>query len=117
MLETQSNQLLKKTCAGSASSSIVDINCNLFLLSEIEIFGNTTYSRDGEGTQYVYWQQHNNNDDRRKGTQSNPTNYDWWWERSPYVTGTIHFCRVLHDGTPGGNYANYFSGVSFAFCI
>ena len=42
----------KLTSAGDQSSSIVTTNDDLFLLSEIEIFGSTTYSFAGEGTQY-----------------------------------------------------------------
>ena len=48
-------EVQKKTSAGSQSSSIQTTNDKLFLLSEIEIFGSTTYSFAGEGTQYDYY--------------------------------------------------------------
>ena len=45
----------KKSSAGNQSSSIQTTNDKLFLLSEIEIFGSTTYSFTGEGKQYDYY--------------------------------------------------------------
>ena len=44
----------KRTSAGNQSSSIQTTQDKLFLLSEIEIFGATTYSFAGEGTQYEH---------------------------------------------------------------
>ena len=113
--------VIKKTTAGEGSTDIVDVNCNLFLLSEFEIFGKIDNSGSGEGTQYAYWAQHNNNNDRRKGPQSSPTDYNWWWERSPGMqsfSGTYSFCSVYMAGfvsirQPDLDYV----GVSFAFCI
>ena len=49
-------EVQKKTSAGNQSSSIQTTNDTLFLLSEIEIFGSTTYSFAGEGKQYAYYQ-------------------------------------------------------------
>ena len=111
--------VIKKASVGylSTSFSIVDTNCNLFLLSEIEIFGEIVHSVSGEGTQYAYWAQHNNNNDRKKGSQSNPTSYDYWWERSLYVSDLPSFCNVNSDGIAYGYSANLSCGVSFAFCI
>lgn len=109
--------VIKKASAGSTSSTIVSTNCNLFLLSEVEIFGDTTYSASGEGTQYVYWRQHDNNNDKRKGPQNNSTSYEFWWERSPYVPSSDSFCGVSSSGR--ANFVSAYSsyGVSFAFCI
>lgn len=45
----------KLSSAGSQSSSIDTTADKLFLLSEIEIFGSTTYSKSGEGSQYAYY--------------------------------------------------------------
>lgn len=110
--------VIKKASEGSGSATIVNTNCNLFLLSEIEIFGETTYSASGEGTQYTYWQQHNTDDDRKKGKQSSPTSYYPWWERSPSVSYSFAFCSVNFRG--GANYGYAYDssgGASFAFCI
>lgn len=109
--------IVKKASAGSQSSSIVNTNCNLFLLSEIEIFGEIKNSASGEGTQYVYWQQHDNYDDRRKGLQSSPTDYNYWWVSSPFVSDFNSFCVVGSDGGASARNASSSYGVSFAFCI
>ena len=45
----------KKTSAGSQSATINTNSMKLFLFSEIEIFGSTTYSKAGEGSQYSYF--------------------------------------------------------------
>ena len=70
-------EVQKKTSAGGQSSSIQTTNDKLFLLSEIEIFGSTTYSFAGEGTQYAYYQAGNSKVKNRNGSANS------WWERSP----------------------------------
>ena len=112
--------VIKKGPAGADSvnsSNIVDINCNLFLLSEIEIFGEVTLSAAGEGTQYTYWSQHNTDNDRRKGMQSSPYTYRYWCERSPNIKNPSNFCMVDSSGAVGTNGARYGGGVPFAFCL
>jgi hypothetical protein len=47
--------VVKLTSAGGQSSVINSDNDNVFLLSEIEIFGSTTHSFAGEGSQYPYF--------------------------------------------------------------
>lgn len=101
----------KRTSAGSQSSSIQTTQDKLFLLSEIEIFGATTYSFAGEGTQYEYYQAGNTTIKKVNGSAS------YWWERSPYSDHDDYFCSV-----DGSGYANYGSasgsnGVSFGFCV
>ena len=109
--------VIKKASAGSQSTTIVDTNCNLFLLSEIEIFDYLDYSASGEGAQYTYWSQHNNNKDRRKGKQSSPTDYINWWERSPTISSSGVFGDVYSSGSSYIFAARDSCGVSFAFCI
>lgn len=46
----------KSGTGGGSSSGTQTTNDDLFLLSEIEIFGTTTYSVAGEGTQYAWIQ-------------------------------------------------------------
>lgn len=45
----------KSGTGGGSSSGTQQTNDDLFLLSEIEIFGTTTYSVAGEGTQYEWY--------------------------------------------------------------
>ena len=116
-VRTAIKPVIKKTTAGSGSTDIININCNLFLLSEVEIVSSFGHSSEEEGTQYAYWAQHDIADDRRKGPQSNPTDYKMWWERSPDLYNSRYFCYILSYGTSYPGIANGGCYVSFAFCI
>lgn len=104
-------EVQKKTSAGSQSSSIQTTNDKLFLLSEIEIFGNTTYSFAGEGTQYAYYQAGNSKVKNLSGSANA------WWERSPLSSYSTSFCTVTSAGTAGANTASTSRGVAFGFCF
>ena len=84
---------------GGSSSGTETVSDSCFLLSEIEVFGSTTYSVSGEGTQYAYYKAGNSK-------VKNMTNNDayHWWERSPYSGNGNSFCYVYMDGT--ANYSN-----------
>lgn len=104
-------EVQKKTSAGNQSSSIQTTNDKLFLLSEIEIFGSTTYSFAGEGTQYAYYQAGNSKVKNRSGSAN------IWWERSPTSSFSIAFCRVGSNGIANANTASTSYGVAFGFCF
>lgn len=101
----------KKTSAGNQSSSIQTTNDKLFLLSEIEIFGSTTYSFAGEGTQYAYYKAGNSKVKNLSGSANN------WWERSPRSSYSTYFCAVYSYGAAYADTANYSFGVAFGFCF
>lgn len=101
----------KLTSAGSTSSTINTTSDELFLLSEVEIFGTTSYSVSGEGTQYAFYSAGNSKVRYRSGSAYN------WWERSPFASNSNAFCRVNYNGTADGYSASYSRGVSFGFCI
>ena len=104
-------EVQKKTSAGNKSSSIQTTNDKLFLLSEIEIFGSTTYSFAGEGTQYEYYQAGNSKVKNLSGGAYS------WWDRSPRSSNTTYFCYVKSSGSAATDGAIYFRGVAFAFCF
>lgn len=104
-------EVQKKTSAGNQSSSIQTTNDKLFLLSEIEIFGSTTYSFAGEGKQYDYYKAGNSKVKNRSGSANS------WWERSPYSSITTAFCYVLISGSANWNDASDSRGVAFSFCF
>ena len=104
-------EVQKKSSAGNKSSSIQTTNDKLFLLSEIEIFGSTTYSFAGEGTQYAYYQAGNSKVKNRSGSA------DRWWERSPYFNNSASFCCVDSGGGANWYSASASAGVAFAFCF
>lgn len=101
----------KSGTGGGSSSGTQQTNDDLFLLSEIEIFGTTTYSVAGEGTQYEWYKAGN-----RRIKKVNGSAY-YWWERSPYSGDTNYFCRVDGSGVASGNDALASGGVSFGFCV
>ena len=101
----------KLTSAGSQSATINTTADKLFLLSEVEIFGSTTRSAAGEGTQYDYYKAGNSKVKKRNGSSAG------WWERSPSASGSTRFCLVSSDGNASRNYASYANGVAFGFCF
>ena len=101
----------KLTSAGSQSSTINTTADKLFLLSEIEIFGSTTYSKSGEGSQYAYYSAGNSKVKNLSGSAR------IWWERSPDGSNSTNFCRVNNDGIAYNNGASYLRGVAFGFCF
>ena len=101
----------KLTSASGASATINTTADKLFLLSEIEIFGEATYSVAGEGTQYAYYKAGNS-----KVKKLN-VSADYWGERSPAGGSSEYFCIVDNDGTVFGYTAGFAQGVAFGFCF
>ena len=101
----------KLTSAGSQSSTINTTADKLFLLSEIEIFGSTTYSKAGEGSQYAYYSAGNSKVKNFSGSANG------WWERSPFGNNSASFCNVDSSGDVNLNIASNSLGVAFGFCF
>ena len=104
----------KKTSAGSQSSTINTNAMKVFLFAEIEVFGSTTYSVAGEGTQYSYFATAAN---RIKYLANGSGSASWWWERSPYGSNSSYFCTVNSNGNANVNNASNTFGVCFGFCV
>ena len=104
-------QVNKLSSAGSQSTTIKTTADKLFLLSEVEIFGSTSYSVSGEGMQYAYYKAGNSKVKNVSGSANT------WWERSPYASNTAGFCYVNSHGSANGNDASASSGVAFGFCV
>ena len=101
----------KSGTGGGSSSGTQQTNDDLFLLSEIEIFGTTTYSVAGEGTQYEWYKAGNSRIKKVNGSAN------FWWERSPYSGNTNYFCIVNGSGNATYSAASSSFGVSFGFCV
>lgn len=104
-------EVSKKASVGGRSTTIETVSDKLFLLSEVEIFGSTSYSAAGEGTQYDYYKAGNSKVKKQNGSAAN------WWERSPFASNAMYFCLVSSNGSAGGNSASYAYGVAFGFCF
>lgn len=96
---------------GGSSSGTETVSDSCFLLAEIEIFGSTTYSVSGEGTQYAYYKAGNSKVKNKSGSAHR------WWERSPRSGSSNHFCSVHSDGFASYRVADSSYGVAFGFCV
>ena len=101
----------KLTSAGNKSSTINTTADKLFLLSEVEIFGSTSYSAAGEGTQYDYYKAGNSKVKKRNGSAA------YWWERSPRANNSAFFCLVGSNGNANDDIDSNAYGVAFGFCF
>ena len=104
-------EVSKKASVGGASSTIETVSDKLFLLSEVEIFGSTSYSTAGEGTQYDYYKAGNSKVKKQNGSGT------LWLERSPSASSTASFCTVSRSGNASYEVANRARGVAFGFCF
>lgn len=96
---------------GGSSSGTETVSDSCFLLAEIEIFGSTTYSVSGEGTQYAYYKAGNST------VKSIGDDVDSWWARSPYSDFDDAFCYVTNEGDGNGGTAYFDLCVAFGFCV
>lgn len=101
----------KKTTKGNRASTLLDTADKLFLLSNMEIFGEAGYGSKGEGTQYTYYAAGNSTLKNQNGSAST------WWQRSPNVGNSTTFCNVNLGGLGAAANASTSHGVSFAFCF
>ena len=101
----------KLTSAGSQSNTIITTTDQLFLLSEVEIFGTASCTKSGEGKQYDYYKSGNGVIKSKNGSA------DFWWGRSPLANSSASFFYITSNGSPTGNGAGNTSGLSFAFCF
>lgn len=101
----------KISSSGGKKPSLETTKDNLFLLSEVEVFGSSSNSLSGEGTQYDYYKAGNSTVKNFNGSA-----YDWW-ERSPTSNSTRYYCNVKSTGSSVNSSANVTRGVAFGFCF
>ena len=106
----------KKVSVGNNSSTIETVQDKIFLAAEIEIFGSTTYSFAGEGTQYQYYK--NATANIYKMPKWNPSNVSSaYWQRSPYKDTNAYFCGVYDGVSSNINTASYARGIATCLCM
>jgi hypothetical protein len=98
-----------------AYKGIVTLSEDLFLLSEVEVFGKVVEAQNGaeEGTVYEYWVGKGNSYRIKKVAD---TNADWWL-RSCDKDSAGGYCVVYKTGIIYTYTANRDKGISFAFCV
>jgi hypothetical protein len=101
----------KISSSGGKKPSLETTKDNLFLLSEVEVFGSSSNSLSGEGTQYDYYKAGNSTVKNFNGSA-----YDWW-ERSPTANSPRYYCNVKSTGSSVNSSANVTRGVAFGFCF
>lgn len=101
---------VKKPYCATANGATQYSNDKLFIASEKEIFGTSSYGNDG--TQYEYWSINNTNNARIKKLNGSA---QYWWMRS--VRDSTTFRNVYTDGSASSNGASYSGGCVPCFCI
>lgn len=95
-------QFENKTSAGNMSTTInTDIDWFAYA-AEVEVFGSTPGSVNGEGTLFAWY-----------STAANRIkNGLYWWERSPHKATSAGYCLVNSDGSAGANVSSASSAIS-----
>ena len=96
---------------GGSTSGTETVSDSFFLLAEIEMFGSTTYSVSGEGTQYAYYNAGNSKVKNMSGSASH------WYERSPRSGYTQDFCMVSKYGDASASNGTLRPGIAFGICV
>lgn len=106
----------KNVSVGNKSSTIETVQDKIFLAAEIELFGSTTYSFVGEGTQYQYYKNATANIYKMPKYSSTAVS-QMYWVRSPYKNDNTHFCNVVNSGKTYYDYAYIMYGIAPCLCI
>ena len=104
-------EVSKTTMAKRSDKWLETVPDKLFLLSEVETFGSTGDSADGEGSQYAYYGAGGSAVKTLNGGMSS------WWLRSPMRTSDYSFCASSGGGEPTNLDAKLERGTAFAFCF
>lgn len=120
----------KKTTIGGGTTQIGVSSDKLFLLSVVEVTGDTyAYGKDAgyneEGEQYEYWRTIKDgtgtgadaNDDRIKYLSNGKGNAYYWWLRSADTDRNTAYISVFARGMLRSRGVAGVDGVSFAFCV
>lgn len=100
----------KKNSRGNKSTILLTVSCDLFLLAEVEVFGTTSKTPSGEGSQYEYYSAGNSS------SKTGPSN--GWWLRSPDVSSSTSFCYVQNGNVVVRSIASGGTkDIAFAFCF
>lgn len=103
---------VSKVTGVQSTSSTKTLTEKLFIPSEIEYYGKTTYSISGEGSQYDYFYS--------LLVLGKISSLQYTWSRSPAAKYTGNFVRIGFEGAPGHISATAYNAresVFFAFCL
>lgn len=96
-----------------ADGKIVETTDLFALPAEVEVYGSTKYSAQGEGTQFELYK----NPLNRIKCIGSGGYQAIWWERSPYSSNSTFFCSVYSNGNAITITASYTHGLAPFGCI
>lgn len=106
------------TGGGSNTASYVTKSVDyLPLLAEYEIFGTRSYANSAEQNYQAQYQYYKNGNSKVKYRHSSTSSTAYWWERSPYYSGSRTFCTVDTGGGAVGYGAGGSGGLAPAFRV
>lgn len=106
------------TGGGSNTASYVTASVDyLPLLAEFEIFGTRSYANSAEQNYQQQYQYYKNGNSKVKYRHSSTSSTAYWWERSPYYTGSYTFCAVSTTGSASHTDARSSYGLAPAFRV
>ena len=106
------------TGGGSTAASAVTATTDyVFLLSEYEVFGSTTYANSNEASKQAQYAYYSAGNSKIKYNHSATSTAVTWWLRSPTASYSSSFVLVDSDGTVSHGYASNSLGVAPGFCV
>lgn len=108
-------QAKHSTTEGNQSTTLESTDDYVFLPSEWEIYGITTWAGAQEGTQYEYYRTAVNRNKLPRANSTSSTSI--YWERSPGVAIAGQFCQVFYNGDANVTGASGTFGIAPALCI
>lgn len=106
------------TGGGNNTASYVTKSVDyLPLLAEFEIFGTRSYANSAEQNYQQQYQYYKNGNSKVKYRHNSTGSTAYWWERSPYYSGSTAFCYVTTNGNASSYNARYSIGLAPAFRV
>ncbi len=101
--------------AGGSSNIEANVTASvdyLPLLAEYEIYGVRTYANEYEQTKQAQYAYYIDGNSKVKYQNINTSSAASWWERSPYISGSISFCNVTGNGSDDYNHSDRSYGIT-----
>lgn len=89
----------------------------LFLLSEYEVFGSTTYANSNEASKQAQYAYYSAGNSKIKYKHNATSTAAFWWLRSPSAGYSSSFVYVGTGGTVNYDIAGYSRGFAPGFCV
>ena len=101
----------------TAASAVTATTDYVFLLSEYEVFGSTTYANSNEASKQAQYAYYSAGNSKIKYNHSATSTAVRWWLRSPCASNSSGFVFVGDDVTVTDRYASFSRGVAPGFCV